>query len=268
MFVECKLAHVGGSSTLLSAASDDRRHRKSSKGSSSSRDREKNERDCTIFQVVVYYAEGRAEILYLRAKSATDAKRWVDALNPDTSVQPTWNKQRARATVDYGAQHTLSCTKLLMQQCGCLARSVCHLFRLTAGTVNDHVILFFFFVFFCIRLDHFVVFIESFLFVFSFFPYFFHFLFFIVSSRPSRDGRARVAGWRHYSRQRSRRQWRAQGHTGARGKLISPSKHGVVSRVHGDDAPVYPRERDRKKKARQSAEKYLLKMVLTLKMMP
>lgn len=91
MFVECALVSSGGGSSASLSVSlpglDDRRHRKSSKGSSSSR--EKNDRDSTIFQVVAYYAEGRAEILYLREKSATDAKRWVDALNPDTSVQPT-----------------------------------------------------------------------------------------------------------------------------------------------------------------------------------
>jgi hypothetical protein len=80
----------------LAKTPDRRRKNKSLKGGSADgKDDAKS-----IFQVVTYYEEGKAEKLHVRAQSATDARRWVDALNP-TSTQTTWTKQRARATQDY-----------------------------------------------------------------------------------------------------------------------------------------------------------------------
>ena len=76
MFVESEIAKGSNfreSTGAPSTPGDERRHRKSSKNAkgskgssgSSSRDKEKEDALDAIFQVVAYYEEGRAEMLYV-----------------------------------------------------------------------------------------------------------------------------------------------------------------------------------------------------------
>lgn len=91
-YIDCCAAKVGEGDIK---SPDRRRKNRSVKGGMDITDELK-----LIFQVVAYYDDGKAEKLYMRAQSATDAKRWIEALNPSDSGL-TWSKQRARATQDY-----------------------------------------------------------------------------------------------------------------------------------------------------------------------
>eukprot|EP00041_Stephanoeca_diplocostata_P027861 m.776560 g.776560 ORF g.776560 m.776560 type:complete len:887 (-) comp23263_c0_seq21:4131-6791(-) len=54
-----------------------------------------------MFTVMVFYDEDKAEQLTVRCASSTDAKRWVDALNPGAEMRSSWNYERARVVQDH-----------------------------------------------------------------------------------------------------------------------------------------------------------------------